>query len=78
MMHQAIDEGGVRIHVAWVPAKLAMIGKHVTIDEMPGRWKIVGAGDPRPAYIVEAYADNAHNGFASVTGHEKHKEKESE
>lgn len=60
-------------YVAWIPTKMAVIGKHILIDSVPGRWLIVQAGDPRPAFIVEAYAENARKGFESVTGHEQFK-----
>ena len=68
-------DGPVAEYVAWIPSKFVQIGKRIIIDSMPmsGGWLIVSAGDPRPAYIVEAYAENARKGFASVTGHEEHK-----
>jgi len=73
---QCVMRAGGAEYVAWIPSKMVQIGKHILIDSQPGRWLIVSAGDPRPAYIVEAYAENARKGFASVTGHEDHKEKE--
>lgn len=56
-------------YVAWIPTKMVQIGKHILIDSVPGRWKIIQASDPRPAYIVEAYAENARKGFPSVSGY---------
>lgn len=71
-----VKEGTLGEYVAWIPTKRVAVGKHVLIDSMPGRWKIVSAGDAKPAYIVESYADNARKGFPSVTGHEEHKKSE--
>lgn len=60
-------------YVAWIPSRMVQIGKHILIDSVPGRWLIISAGDPRPAFVVEAFAENARKGFGSVTGHEEFK-----
>lgn len=66
-------ETGHQVHVAWIPAELARVGKHVLIDGMPGRWKVVEAGPAQPEWKVLAYNENARRGFPSVTGHEESK-----
>ena len=59
-----------RQYVAWIPTKLARVGKHVIIDGVPGLWLVVEAGEARPAYIVEGYAENARKGYPSVPASE--------
>ena len=56
--------------MAWIPTKLARVGKHVIIDGVPGLWLVVEAGEARPAYIVEGYAENARKGYPSVPASE--------
>lgn len=65
------EQNSITEYVAWLPSKLVKIGNHVRIDSKPGLWLIIQAGDARPAYIVEAWAENARKGYASVSGHEE-------
>lgn len=51
-------------YVAWIPAELARIGRHVTIDEFPdSRWKIISTGDAKPEHLVDWYAEHSRNGL---------------
>lgn len=50
----AAAAGGRRVHVAFVPSKLAVVGKRLRIDSVPGDWTVVERGQTLPADQVEA------------------------
>lgn len=67
VMHDG-DEATYREYVAWIPVEKVKIGATLTIDSVPGQWKIVSAGDARPASIVSAYHDHARQGISDGHG----------
>lgn len=60
------DEGGYYRDVAWLPLEEVRVGRLVRFGDDPRVWKIVSAGDPRPAQIVEAYAEHGRRRWGSL------------
>lgn len=70
VLHASVP-GGCREHVAWLPSRLARVGRYVVIDDpvyAGTRWLIISAGEARSAEVAEAYAEHGRVGLPDGEG----------
>lgn len=60
------DDGGERVHVAFLPSVMAKAGRRLRIDGMPGTWTVTARYETKPAEWIEPKSrDHLHQREAS-------------